>query len=78
MGLIFLRHVGPSQTRGQSHVPCIGGWILFRCTTRKEVLFLIIVKLVAQILQPALPFADLLKLPVPKMIKGIETKTHHQ
>ena len=35
MGLVTLRHVGSSQTRAQTHVPCIGRWILNHCTTRE-------------------------------------------
>ena len=32
-GLVAQRHLGSSQTRDQTHVPCIGRWILFHCTT---------------------------------------------
>ena len=35
MGLIALRHVGPSQTRAQTHVPCIGRQILNHSATRE-------------------------------------------
>ena len=35
MGLIALWHVGSSQTRAQTHVPCIGRWILNHCATRE-------------------------------------------
>ena len=35
MGLVALRHVGSSQTRARTRVPCIGRWILNHCTTRE-------------------------------------------
>ena len=35
MGLVALRHVGSSQTRDRTCVPCIGRWILNHCTTRE-------------------------------------------
>ena len=35
MGLVALWHVGYSQTRGQTYVPCIGRWILYYFTTRE-------------------------------------------
>ena len=38
MGLVAPRHVGSSQTRARTHVPCIGRQILNHCTTR-EALF---------------------------------------
>ena len=31
-GSVALRHVGSSQTRDRTHVPCIGRWILTHCT----------------------------------------------
>ena len=34
-GLIALRHVGSSQTRAQTRVPCIGRQILNHCATRE-------------------------------------------
>ena len=34
-GLVALWHVGSSQTRAQTHVTCIGRWILNHCTTRE-------------------------------------------
>ena len=34
-GLVALRHVGSSQTRARTRVPCIGRWILNHCTTRE-------------------------------------------
>ena len=34
MGLVALRHVGSSQTRAQTRVPCIGRQILNHCATR--------------------------------------------
>ena len=34
-GLVAPRHVGSSQTRAQTHVPCIGRRILNHCTTRE-------------------------------------------
>ena len=34
-GLVALRHVGSSQTRARTHVPCIGRWILNHCATRE-------------------------------------------
>ena len=33
MGLVGLRHVGSSQTRARTRVPCIGRQILNHCTT---------------------------------------------
>ena len=33
MGFVALQHVGSSQTRDQTHVPCIGGLILNHWTT---------------------------------------------
>ena len=35
MGLVALRHVGSSQTRDRTCVPCIGGQILNHCATRE-------------------------------------------
>ena len=35
MGLVDLRHVESSQTRGQTHVSCIGKWVLDHQTTRE-------------------------------------------
>ena len=35
MGLVAPQHVGSSQTRDQTHVPCIGRQILNHCTTRE-------------------------------------------
>ena len=34
-GLVALWHVGSSQPRAWTHVPCIGWWILNHCTTRE-------------------------------------------
>ena len=34
-GLVALLHVGSSQTRARTHVPCIGRWILNHCATRE-------------------------------------------
>ena len=34
-GLVAPRHVGSSQTRARTHVPCIGRQILNHCTTRQ-------------------------------------------
>ena len=34
-GLVALRHVGSSQTRARTRVPCIGRQILNRCATRE-------------------------------------------
>ena len=34
-GLAVLQHVESSWTRNQTHVPCIGRWILISCTTRE-------------------------------------------
>ena len=34
-GLVALQHVGSSQTRAQTRVPCIGRRILNRCATRE-------------------------------------------
>jgi len=35
MSLVALRHEESSQTRGQTHVSCIGRWIPIHYTTRK-------------------------------------------
>ena len=35
MGLVAPQHVGSSQTRGRTHVPCAGRQILIHCTTRE-------------------------------------------
>ena len=35
MGLVAPRHVGPSQTRARTRVPCIGRRILNHCATRE-------------------------------------------
>ena len=35
MGLVAPRHVGSSQTRAQTRVPCIGRQILNHCVTRE-------------------------------------------
>ena len=34
-GLVAPRHVGSSQTRARTHVPCIGRQILSHCATRE-------------------------------------------
>ena len=34
-GLVAPRHVGSSQNRARTRVPCIGGWILNLCATRE-------------------------------------------
>ena len=34
-GLVAPRHVGSSQMRARTHVPCIGRWILNHCATRE-------------------------------------------
>ena len=34
-GLVIPRHVGSSQTRARTHVPCIGRQILNHCATRE-------------------------------------------
>ena len=35
VGLVTLRHVGSSLSRDQTHVPCIGRWILNHWTTKE-------------------------------------------
>ena len=35
MGLVAPRHVGSSQTRDRTYVPCTGRWILNHCATRE-------------------------------------------
>ena len=35
VGLVALRHVGSSRTRGRTRVPCIGRQILNHCATRE-------------------------------------------
>ena len=35
MGLVAPQHVGSFRTRAQTHVPCIGRWILNHCATRE-------------------------------------------
>ena len=35
MGLVASRHVGSSQTRARTHVPCIGRQTLYHCATRE-------------------------------------------
>ena len=37
-GLVAPQHVGSSQTRARTRVPCIGRWILNHCTTREALL----------------------------------------
>ena len=32
---LLLQHVGSSQTRARTRVPCIGRWILNHCTTKE-------------------------------------------
>ena len=39
-GLVAPRHVGSSQTRARTHVPCIGRQILNYCATREALLLL--------------------------------------
>ena len=36
--LVSPRHVGSSQTRAWTRVPCIGRWILNHCTTREALI----------------------------------------
>ena len=33
--LVALQHVESSWTRDETHVPCIGSWILIHCMTRE-------------------------------------------
>ena len=40
-GWVALRHVGSSQTRARTHVPCIGRQILNHCATREALAFII-------------------------------------
>ena len=35
MGLVASQHVGSSWTRDQTHISCIGRWILYHSTTRE-------------------------------------------
>ena len=35
MGLVAPRHVGSSQTKARTRVPCLGRWILNHCATRE-------------------------------------------
>ena len=35
VGLFVPRHVESSWTRDQTHVPCVGRWIISHCTTRE-------------------------------------------
>ena len=42
-GLVAPRHVGSSQTRARTHVPCIGRQILNHCATREAPIFLFLV-----------------------------------
>ena len=39
MGLVALRHVGSSQTRAQTRVPCIGRQTLNHCATREALVY---------------------------------------
>ena len=41
-GLVAPRHVGSSQTRARTRVPCIGRQILNHCATREALLFFLI------------------------------------
>ena len=38
MGLVALRHVGSSQTKGQTHISSAGIWILNHLTTKEALL----------------------------------------
>ena len=40
IGLAASWHVGSSWTSDQTHVPCIGSWILYHGTTREDIWFL--------------------------------------
>ena len=40
-GLAALRHVGSSQTRDRTHVPCISRWTLIHWVTREVLLLLL-------------------------------------
>ena len=44
MDLVAPRHVGSSQTRARTRVPCIGRQTLNHCTTREAQKFLILMK----------------------------------
>ena len=43
MSLAALWHVGSSQTRARTRVPCIGRWILNHCTTREVLLLFFLI-----------------------------------
>ena len=43
-GLVAPWHVGSSQTRARTHVPCIGRWILNHCATREVPYFIVFLK----------------------------------
>ena len=50
-GLVAPRHVGSSQTRARTHVPCIGRQTLNHCATREaQSLYLLIWQLIALVI----------------------------
>ena len=52
MGLVALQHVGSSQTRARTRVPCIGKEILNHCTTREVCIYSFYLGTFAQRTQP--------------------------
>ena len=44
-GLVAPRHVGSSQTRARTHVPCIGRQILNHCATREALFSILLISL---------------------------------
>ena len=47
MGLVALRHVGSSQTRAQTRVPCIGRQTLNHCATREALQLVFYIDLIS-------------------------------
>lgn len=55
MGLVAPRHVKYSQTRGQTHVACIGRQILNQCATWEvPILYLELVKHYQETMEPVI------------------------
>ena len=57
MGLVAPRHVGSSQTRARTHVPCISRQILNHCATREAPRYTSYFSNIAQPISPLDPLA---------------------
>ena len=66
-GLVAPRHVGSSQTRARTRVPCISRQILNHCATREAPIFISLTHIVKHILNQHLELINICIFPLNKM-----------